>query len=124
MDQVLGRFGPLTMFDHVVQGVYGGSEDTVYLSPAPLYHSAPLGFNTGFISLGATSIIMEKFDPESALKAIEDYSVTHSQWVPTMFVRFLKVDESINVLMNLYLYCNFEIGKYKKLDDEKLLIKL
>ena len=85
----------------VVQGVYGGSEDTVYLSPAPLYHSAPLGFNTGFISLGATSVIMEKFDPESALKAIEDYSVTHSQWVPTMFVRFLKVDESIRSQYNL-----------------------
>ena len=44
---------------------------------------------------------MEKFDPESALKAIEDYSVTHSQWVPTMFVRFLKIDESIRSQYNL-----------------------
>jgi len=79
----------------VVQGIYGGSEETVYLSPAPLYHSAPLGFNTGFLSLGGTSIVMEKFDPESALKAIEEHKVTHSQWVPTMFVRFLKIDESI-----------------------------
>jgi acyl-CoA synthetase (AMP-forming)/AMP-acid ligase II len=79
----------------VVEGIYSGDENTIYLSPAPLYHSAPLGFNTGFLSLGGTSIVMEKFDPEAALKAIQDYKVTHSQWVPTMFVRFLKMEESL-----------------------------
>ena len=85
----------------VVEGVYGGDENTVYLSPAPLYHSAPLGFNTGFLSLGGTSVVMEKFDPEAALKAIQDYKVTHSQWVPTMFVRFLKTDESLRSAYDL-----------------------
>ena len=85
----------------VVEGVYGGVDNTVYLSPAPLYHSAPLGFNTGFLSLGGTSIVMEKFDPEAALKAIQDYKVTHSQWVPTMFVRFLKTDESLRSAYDL-----------------------
>ncbi|URQ74051.1 acyl-CoA synthetase [SAR86 cluster bacterium] len=79
----------------VVEGMYAASSDSVYLSPAPLYHSAPLGFNTGFQALGATSIIMEKFDPEEALKLIEKYKITHSQWVPTMFVRFLKSDPEI-----------------------------
>ena len=79
----------------VVEGLYGATSDSIYLSPAPLYHSAPMGFNTGFQSLGATSIVMEKFDPESALLAIEKYKVTHSQWVPTMFIRFLKSDPSI-----------------------------
>ena len=79
----------------VVQGLYSASEDSVYLSPAPLYHSAPMGFNTGFLALGATSIILEKFDPEAALAAIEKYKVTHSQWVPTMFIRFLKSDPEI-----------------------------
>ena len=85
----------------VVEGIYGGDENTVYLSPAPLYHSAPLGFNTGFLSLGGTSIVMEKFDPEAALKAIQDYKVTHSQWVPTMFVRFLKTDETLRSAYDL-----------------------
>ena len=85
----------------VVEGIYGGDENTVYLSPAPLYHSAPMGFNTGFLSLGGTSIVMEKFDPEAALKAIQDYKVTHSQWVPTMFVRFLKTDESVRTAYDL-----------------------
>ena len=85
----------------VVEGIYGGDENTVYLSPAPLYHSAPLGFNTGFLSLGGTSVVMEKFDPEAALKAIQDHKITHSQWVPTMFVRFLKIEESNRQLYDL-----------------------
>ena len=75
--------------------IYAGSEESIYLSPAPLYHAAPLTFNSAFLAAGATSIILEKFDEESALKAIEDFKVTHSQWVPTMFVRFLKMDPSI-----------------------------
>ena len=85
----------LNYLGRVVENVYGASDQSVYLSPAPLYHSAPLGFNTGFLAGAGTSIIMEKFDPESALKAIQDFRVTHSQWVPTMFVRFLKLEESI-----------------------------
>ena len=74
---------------------YSGNEESVYLSPAPLYHAAPLTFTTAFLAAGATAVILEKFDEESSLKAIEDFKVTHSQWVPTMFVRFLKMDPSI-----------------------------
>jgi len=67
--------------------------DTVYLSPAPMYHSAPLGFSMGVQTLGGTVVIMEKFDPEAAPAAIEAHRVTHSQWVPTMFSRMLKLPE-------------------------------
>ena len=35
--------------------------------------------------------MMERFDAEQALRLIEQYRVTHSQWVPTMFVRMLKL---------------------------------
>jgi acyl-CoA synthetase (AMP-forming)/AMP-acid ligase II len=66
--------------------------DTVYLSPAPLYHAAPLRSCMTVHQLGGTAIIMEKFDPLLALQTIEDYKVTHSQWVPTMFVRMLRLD--------------------------------
>ena len=65
--------------------LYGAGEDSVYLSPAPLYHAAPLNFNTGFLASGATSIILEKFDEETALSSIEKYKVTHSQWVPVSY---------------------------------------
>ena len=74
---------------------YGFSRDTVYLSPAPLYHAAPLGYVTMVLGFGGTVIMMERFDAEAALRYIEQYKVTHSQWVPTMFVRMLKLPEGV-----------------------------
>ncbi len=70
---------------------FGISVGTVYLSPAPLYHAAPLGFAMGAQKAGATIVVMENFDPVDALSAIEKYRVTCSQWVPTMFTRMLKL---------------------------------
>jgi len=73
--------------------LFGAEEGSIYLSPAPLYHSAPLRYCTQFHRLGSTVVVMENFDAEGALAAIEKYRVTHSQWVPTMFVRMLKLPE-------------------------------
>ena len=75
----------------LVQGLYHADESAVYLSPAPLYHAAPLRFNLSIQRLGGTCIIMDQFDPVEALRLIEKYRATHSQWVPTMFVRMLKL---------------------------------
>lgn len=80
---------------------YGYSSDTVYLSPAPLYHSAPLGFTTAILGFGGTVIMMERFDPENALRFIETYKVSHSQWVPTMFVRMLKLPADVRARYDL-----------------------
>jgi long-chain acyl-CoA synthetase len=77
-----------------VGGLYGTGEDTVYLSPAPLYHAAPLRFNMTIHRFGGTSIVMEHFDAIRALELISKHRVTHSQWVPTMFVRMLKLEEA------------------------------
>ncbi len=74
---------------------YGFDENTVYLCPAPLYHAAPLRWSMLVQRLGGTVILMEKFDPELALKSIERYKVTAAQWVPTHFVRLLKLPEDI-----------------------------
>jgi fatty-acyl-CoA synthase len=76
-------------------------EHSIYLSPAPLYHSAPLGFSTATQALGGTVVMLPKFDPVEALKAIEHYKVTHSQWVPTMFSRFLKLPEHTRTQFDL-----------------------
>jgi fatty-acyl-CoA synthase len=73
----------------------GLGADTVFLSPAPLYHAAPLRLCATVQALGGTVVIMEKFDAEAALAAIEQYGVTHSQWVPTMFVRMLKLPPEV-----------------------------
>ena len=73
----------------------GMNADTVYLSPAPLYHAAPLRFNMMATILGGTSIIMESFDAEQFLKLVERHKVTQSQLVPTMFVRMLKLPDEV-----------------------------
>lgn len=73
--------------------LYGVDEQTVYLSTAPLYHAAPLVFCLGVHRLGGTAVVMERFDPLDALRLIERHRVTHSQWVPTMFVRMLRLSD-------------------------------
>jgi long-chain acyl-CoA synthetase len=70
-------------------------EGLTYLSPAPLYHSAPQASVGLAIRSGGTVIIMEKFDPEQYLSLVERYRVTHSQLVPTMFSRMLKLPEQV-----------------------------
>ncbi len=76
------------------QMLWGFDTNTTYLSPAPLYHSAPIGFCTATLALGGTVVMMPRFDEIGALRAIEDHKVTHSQWVPTMFTRILKLPEA------------------------------
>ncbi len=71
--------------------MYGFDSDTVYLCPAPVYHAAPLRFCGVINSVGGTVILMDAFEAETALELIGKYAVTHSQWVPTMFVRMLKL---------------------------------
>ena len=73
--------------------LYGFGEGMVYLSPAPLYHAAPNRYVQRTLGEGGTAVILRKFDPGAALDAIERYRVTHSQWVPTMFVRMLALPE-------------------------------
>jgi acyl-CoA synthetase (AMP-forming)/AMP-acid ligase II len=77
------------------QFLYGFTGETRYLSPAPMYHAAPLRFVMAVIRLGGTVVVMEHFDPLEYLRNIERHRITHTQVVPTMFVRMLKlpVDE-------------------------------
>jgi long-chain acyl-CoA synthetase len=85
----------------LVTQLYGAGSDTVYLSPAPLYHAAPLRFNLSVQRLGGTCVVMEHFDALEALRLIERFRVTFSQWVPTMFVRMLKLPEAERSAFNL-----------------------
>ena len=77
------------------QALYGWTPDSVYLSPAPLYHAAPLGWSMAVQGMGGTVIVMERFDPEEALRLIQTYKVTTAQWVPTHFVRMLKLPPEV-----------------------------
>ena len=82
--RVTGVAGMLT-------ALFGLTDSSVYLSPAPLYHAAPLRFCIAALSLGSTVVVMEHFDPERYLACIERFQVTHTQVVPTMFIRLLKL---------------------------------
>jgi long-chain acyl-CoA synthetase len=84
----------VTSLYHLLAGLYGFNEDTVYISPAPFYHAAPLRYVTNVLRMGGTVIAMEHFDAEQCIALIEKYKVTHGQFVPTMFVRMLKLDEA------------------------------
>lgn len=79
----------------LVAHLYGFGPDMVYLSPAPLYHAAPLRYCLAVQHFGGTVIVMEKFDPERYLQLIEEHRVTHSQVVPTMFVKMLKLPDDV-----------------------------
>ncbi|MFC4948265.1 AMP-binding protein [Pseudonocardia sp. GCM10023141] len=73
----------------------------VLLVPGPAYHAGPLGFLQSVHQLGGTVVLMERFDPEAALAAIERHGVTHSQWVPTMFVRMLRLPAAVRARYDL-----------------------
>ncbi|MFY8085986.1 MAG: AMP-binding protein, partial [Rubrivivax sp.] len=83
--------GGRTMLVNLLAPLFGYGRDARYLSPAPLYHAAPLRHCMTVIKLGGAVFVMESFDAERALLNIERYRITHSQWVPTMFVRMLKL---------------------------------
>ncbi len=74
---------------------YGITPEGRYLSPAPLYHAAPLRWSMTMHKIGATVVVMERFDPEETLSVIERYRITDGQFVPTHFVRMLKLPEEV-----------------------------
>lgn len=81
--------------------LYGLAEDSVLLSPAPLYHAAPLRFSIANSRLGGTTVVMDHFDPLAFLRLVEEHRVTHALVVPTMFVRLLKLAEDQRLAYDL-----------------------
>lgn len=75
--------------------LYKVDGDSVYLSPAPLYHAAGVNYTMAIHRIGAATVMVPKFDAEEVLRLIEQYRVTHAQFVPTMFVRMLKLPKEV-----------------------------
>jgi acyl-CoA synthetase (AMP-forming)/AMP-acid ligase II len=90
----LGPDDPLPVMAFV-RGLFGFREGMTYLSPAPLYHSAPQASVAAALRLGSTVIVMEHFDPEQWLALVERYRVTHCQMVPVMFSRLLRLPDEV-----------------------------
>ncbi len=83
------------VLEYALRQRYGMSSSSVYLSPAPLYHAAGINYTMAVHRVGAASILMRKFDAEAVLRLIETHRVTHAQFVPTMFVRMLKLPRAV-----------------------------
>jgi acyl-CoA synthetase (AMP-forming)/AMP-acid ligase II len=93
---------PIDFELNALKGLYGFDENTVYLVPSPLYFAGGIGWSMGALRLGSSVIVMEKgFDPEETLQLIDRYKVTHAYFVPTHFVRMLKLPEEIRKKYNV-----------------------
>jgi long-chain acyl-CoA synthetase len=88
-------FGTSATLVPMLTRIMGFGEGDMYLSPAPLYHSAPLVWSSTIIRMGGTAVVMEHFDAEQCLALVQDHEVTHAQFVPTMFVRMLKLSDDV-----------------------------
>jgi long-chain acyl-CoA synthetase len=85
----------------ILEGMFGLGAEDVYLSPAPLYHAAPLRFCMSFHQLGSSVVVMEQWDARRALELIETHRVTAIQLVPTMFVRLLRLAPEVRASADL-----------------------
>jgi long-chain acyl-CoA synthetase len=88
-------FDEASVLTGLLQKLYGITSSDIYLSPAPLYHAAPLRWCAGLQQHGCTVVIMENFDAEAALQLIERHRITCVQWVPTHFVRLLRLPPEV-----------------------------
>lgn len=93
--------GSTAVIAGLMQRGFGVGPDSVYFSPSPYYHAAPMKWGQGMTILGGTLVMAERFDAQNALKAVERYRVTHSQWVPTMFHRMLALPEEVRTRYDL-----------------------
>jgi long-chain acyl-CoA synthetase len=93
--------GGRTMLVNLLAPLFGYGRDARYLSPAPLYHAAPLRHCMTVIKLGGAVFVMESFDAERSLQCMARHRITHSQWVPTMFVRMLKLPQDVRARYDL-----------------------
>jgi len=89
--------GQSTMLVNLLAPLFDYGSHARYLSPAPLYHAAPLRHSMTVIKLGGSVYVMENFDAQKSLDIIQQHRITHSQWVPTMFVRLLKLNPEVRL---------------------------
>ncbi len=94
-------YGAAQASDHWLAASHGFDADSVYLCPAPLYHSAPAAWSVMTLRHGGTTVVLEQFDAELTLECIERFRVTHAQFVPAMFVRLLRLPEEVRARYDL-----------------------
>ena len=72
-----------------------GAEERSHLVCTPLYHAGPLTYADGASLLGGDLVLLDRFEPEAVLQAIEAHAVSSTFMVPTQFVRLLRLPEDV-----------------------------
>ena len=96
-----GAFGAPNELERMLAETYSITADSIYLSPAPMYHASPVGFTGTVLRQGGTVVLMPSFDAEAVLAAIEKYRITHAQFVPTHFIRMLRLPDAVKARYDL-----------------------
>jgi long-chain acyl-CoA synthetase len=74
-------------------GLLGILGDAKTLVNSPLYHAGPYAAATVASAMRGSVLLRRKFDPVESLQLIQDETVRQAYFVPTHFVRFLKLDD-------------------------------
>ena len=90
-----GEIAAATPLMRMATRLYDMGPQTVYLSTSPLYHAAPQRWALTVQRLGGTVIFTDQFDAERSLALIDEYRVTHATFVPTHFIRMLKLPPEV-----------------------------
>lgn len=96
-----GPFGVANTLEAMLAETYAIDAATVYLSPAPMYHASPVGFTGTVLRQGGRVVLMPSFEAEAVLAAIERHRITHAQFVPTHFVRMLRLPPDVKARYDL-----------------------
>ncbi|KAK7331279.1 hypothetical protein VNO77_25499 [Canavalia gladiata] len=89
--------------------IVGYSEDDVYLHTAPLCHIGGLSSALTLLLVGGCHVLMPKFDAESAVGAMEQYTVTSFITVPAIMASLISIirhketwkgGETVNKILN------------------------
>jgi long-chain acyl-CoA synthetase len=73
--------------------LWGWAEDDVHLLCGPAYHAGPCGWTHTALYIGATTVIMPKWDAREWLRLVQQHGVTRAFMVPAHFIRLLEVPE-------------------------------
>ncbi len=74
-------------------GLLGLLSDAKTFINSPLYHAGPYAAAAVASALNGSILLRRKFDPVESLQLIQDEKVRQAYFVPTHFVRFLKLDD-------------------------------
>jgi long-chain acyl-CoA synthetase len=81
--------------------MWGFRPDDVHLMVGPAYHTMPSAYVAQHLFVGATSVLMKKFDAEECLQLIASERVTTSAMVPAHFIRLLELPDHVRARYDL-----------------------